>query len=236
MSELEARAAQHQAKVSRIDAMIAASMVRMEPQSKRLMDTLRVTVRKLFHRALEPFKKAYDNYRDDHDYFRQLTRSSAVLEMGTERVTVHLMPKVNYSPQMQRIIGGLLEQVNQQGPALDVVSIIMLKKYREGPVGHIVLAPTGAPNMGKHLGLWFLWTLVIAAVAAFLATRLLGLDHSHARAAAKLVGAVTFIAHGFGTMQESIWTARPWSSSAKYLLDAALYAAGSGFVFFWLWP
>ncbi|MDO8544883.1 MAG: hypothetical protein Q7S40_30935 [Opitutaceae bacterium] len=112
----------------------------------------------------------------------------------------------------------------------------MLKKYREGPVGHIVLAPAGAPNMGKHLGLWFLWSLAIAAVAAFLATRLLGLDHSHARAAAKLVGAVTFIAHGFGTMQESIWMARPCSSSAKYLLDAALYAVGSGCVFLWLWP
>jgi hypothetical protein len=28
---------------------------------------------------------------------------------------------------------------------------------------------------------------------------------------------------------------RPWSSSAKYLLDAALYAVGSGLVFYWLW-
>ncbi len=112
----------------------------------------------------------------------------------------------------------------------------MLKKYREGPVGHIILAPTGAPNMGKHLGLWFLWSVVVAAVAAFLATRLLGLDHNHARAAAKLVGAVTFIAYGYGTMQESIWMARSWSSSVKYLLDAALYGVGSGFVFLWLWP
>lgn len=112
----------------------------------------------------------------------------------------------------------------------------MLKKYREGPVGHIVLAAPGVPNMGKYLGLWFLWSLAIAVVAAFLATRLLGLDPNHARAAAKLVGAVTFIAHGFGTVQESIWMARPWSSSAKYLLDAALYAVGSGGVFLWLWP
>ncbi len=112
----------------------------------------------------------------------------------------------------------------------------MLKKYREGPVGHIVLAPPGVPNMGKYLGLWFLWSLAIAVVAAFLATRLLGVDHHRALAAAKLVGAVTFIAHGFGTVQESIWMARPWSSTAKYLLDAALYAVGSGFVFLWLWP
>jgi hypothetical protein len=67
LAQLEARAAQHQAKVSRLDTMIAANMVRLEPQSKRLMDTLRITVRNLFYRALEPFKKAYDNYRDDHE-------------------------------------------------------------------------------------------------------------------------------------------------------------------------
>lgn len=112
----------------------------------------------------------------------------------------------------------------------------MLKKYREGPVGHITLLPNGAPNMGKHLGLWFLWCLVTAAVAAYLAGRLFGLDHAHACGAAKLVGAVTFIAHGFGTVTESIWMGRPWSSSAKHLLDAALYAVGSGLVFCWLWP
>jgi hypothetical protein len=115
LAQLVEQAAQHQAKVSRLDTMIAASMVRMEPECKRLMDTLKITVRNLFYRALEPFKKAYDNYRDDHDYFRQLTLSSGVLEIGTQRVTVHLMPKVNYSPQLQRIIGKLLEQVNQEG-------------------------------------------------------------------------------------------------------------------------
>ena len=118
LGQLEEQAVQHQAKVSRLDTMIAANMVRMEPQSKRLMDTLRITVRNVFYRALEPFKKAYDNYRDDHDYFRQLTLASGVLEMGVESITVHLMPKVNYSPKLQRIIGQLLEQVNEQGLAL----------------------------------------------------------------------------------------------------------------------
>lgn len=122
------------------------------------------------------------------------------------------------------------------GDMKEMGSEAIMKKYREGPVGHILLAPNGPPNMGKMLGLWFLWALIVSVVGAFLATQLFGLDPARARAAAKLVGALTFIAHGFGTVIESIWMARSWSSSVKYLLDAALYAVGSGFVFFWLWP
>ncbi|WP_415907847.1 hypothetical protein [Oleiharenicola sp. Vm1] len=118
----------------------------------------------------------------------------------------------------------------------DMGSEAMKQKYQEGPVAHLTIGPNGQPNMGKYLGQWFLWSLVVAAVAGYLAGRVFGLDHNHARAAAKLVGAVTFIAHGFGTVTESIWMMRPWSGSAKYLLDAALYAAGSAAVFFWLWP
>ena len=112
----------------------------------------------------------------------------------------------------------------------------MLQKYNEGPVGHLTLLPNGMPNMGKYLGMWFVWTLVVAAVAAYLASHLVPWDHAFAHRAAKVAGAVTFIGHGFGTVSESIWTGRPWSQSVKYLIDAALYGLGSAAVFCWLWP
>ena len=112
----------------------------------------------------------------------------------------------------------------------------MKQKFQEGPVGHLTIMPNGMHSMGKYFGQWFLLCLTVAVIAAYLATQLFGLDHGHARAAAKLVGAVTFIAHGFGTISESVWMGRPWSTSVKFLLDAALYAVGSGFVFYWLWP
>jgi hypothetical protein len=121
------------------------------------------------------------------------------------------------------------------GDMKDMASEAMKKKYAEGPVGHITILPNGAPNMGKHLGQWFLWCLIIATVAAFVTVKLVALDPFLARRAAKVIGALTFIAHGFGTVTESIWRGRPWSSSAKYLLDAALYAIGSAAVFYWLW-
>lgn len=118
----------------------------------------------------------------------------------------------------------------------DMGSAEMQRKYQEGPIGQVVIGPNGQPNMGKYLGLWFLWSLVIAIAAAFIVTQLMGLAPGRARASAKLFGAVTFVAHGFGTVTESIWMMRPWRSSLKYLLDAGLYAIGSGVIFYCLWP
>jgi hypothetical protein len=118
----------------------------------------------------------------------------------------------------------------------DMATEPMQRKYREGPVGHITIIPSGLPNMGKYLGLWFVWSLVIAAVTAYVTSKLVGFDPYQAMRAAKVAGAITFIAHGFGTVTESIWMGRPWSGSIKYLLDAALYALGTAAVFYFLWP
>ncbi len=117
----------------------------------------------------------------------------------------------------------------------DMASEAMKKKYAEGPVGHITLLPSGQPNMGKYLGMWFVLCVFISTVAAFLTVRLIPHQYSYAMVAAKLTFAVSFIGYGFGTLQASIWEGRPWGSSAKYLLDAALYALGTGAVFYWLW-
>ncbi len=117
----------------------------------------------------------------------------------------------------------------------DMASEAMKQKYAEGPVGHITLLPNGQPAMGKYLGMWFLFCILVSAAAACLASRLIPLDHAFARSAAKLAFSVSFIGYGFGTFQESIWTGRPWSQSVKYLVDAALYAIGTGAVFYFLW-
>ena len=118
----------------------------------------------------------------------------------------------------------------------DLASEAMTKKYQEGPVGFLRLSATGSPNRGKSLGVWFLFTLGVSMVAAYLAWRICGLDPAQALRAGKWAAAISFISYGFGTVPESIWLARPWGSTAKYLLDAALYGLGTGVVFWWLWP
>src|SRR6266571_6621689 len=118
LAELEAQAQQTQETESRLERMIEEKMVRLDPEKKRLMDSLRVIARNVFYKALQPFKKAYNNYRDDHDQFRQLTQASGVLEVHPDQILVHLMPRVNYPPQLRRIITAVLDGVNAQKPVL----------------------------------------------------------------------------------------------------------------------
>jgi hypothetical protein len=118
LAELEAKAQQTQETESRLERLIEEKMVRLDPEKKRLMDSLRVIARNVFYKAIQPFKKAYNNYRDDHDQFRQLTQASGVLEVHPDQILVHLMPRVNYPPQLRRIITAVLDGINAQNPVL----------------------------------------------------------------------------------------------------------------------
>src|SRR5262249_2144937 len=61
---------QTQQKVSRLEDLIARHMVRLDTGPKRLLDAIKVIARNEFYRALQPFRVAYDNYRDDHEHCR----------------------------------------------------------------------------------------------------------------------------------------------------------------------
>ena len=118
LAELDTKFQNVQQTESRLERLIEEKMVRLDPEKKRLMDNLRVIARNVFYKALQPFKKAYNNYRDDHDQFRQLTQASGVLEVGPEQIVVHLMPRVNYPPQLRGVITTVLAGINAQGPVL----------------------------------------------------------------------------------------------------------------------
>ncbi len=81
------------------------------------MDILKISARNLFYQALQPFKKAYDNYRDDHDHFRQLTQSPEVLEVRSEQFLIHLLPRTNYRGELRKAVNQTLDQINAKGLA-----------------------------------------------------------------------------------------------------------------------
>lgn len=100
--------------VSRLEKLIAENKQRLDTASKSVMDGVKVIARNAFYRALAPFKSAYNNYRDDHDYFRKLTQSHGLLVNQSGRLEVHLITPVNFPPKIQRIVDNLLNEMNQQ--------------------------------------------------------------------------------------------------------------------------
>jgi hypothetical protein len=111
----------------------------------------------------------------------------------------------------------------------------MKQKYEEGPVGFLVINPSGMPAMGAALGKWFVFTVLVAFTAAYLASRTLA-PGTHYLQVFRVVGAVSFLAYGFGSIPMGIWMGKPWSSVIKDLADALIYGLLSAGVFGWLWP
>ncbi|MFN4289924.1 MAG: hypothetical protein ACK4E7_03475 [Permianibacter sp.] len=111
----------------------------------------------------------------------------------------------------------------------------MLNKYREGPIGFLMIGKAGMPNMGKSLGTWFLVSLLVAAIAALAAVQSIGLQ-ADSHVAGHLIGLISLLAYGTGSVINGIWMCVPWRSVGKHLLDAVIYATISAFTFMWLWP
>ena len=107
-----------QKEVSRLEVLIQQQMVRLDTRNKRLLDSLKLIARNAFYQALEPFKGAYNNYRDDHELFRNLTQADGVLAESADQVEAYLLPTVNYPPALEKIVRGLLTQINRKDPKM----------------------------------------------------------------------------------------------------------------------
>ena len=108
------------------------------------------------------------------------------------------------------------------------------RKFVDGPVGFLMLRPSGLPKIGPHLAKWFALNLVVAAIAAHLAV--ITVPVGAYGQAFHLVAVVTFLAYAAGSVSDGIWFGRPWSAVGKDVLDALIFALVSGTVFVWLWP
>ena len=86
----------------------------LDTSSKSLLDALRIIARNEFYRSIGGFKESYDNYRDDHDHWRELSRSAGVLESTKSGIVVHLIPQANHSPKLASVIENELKKWNQK--------------------------------------------------------------------------------------------------------------------------
>lgn len=110
-----------------------------------------------------------------------------------------------------------------------------VEKLKRGPVLLMTVIPNGPVTMSKNLVQWFIYTLVVSALAAYIAGATLPAGTPYL-SAFRVAGATAFIAYAVGLWQQSIWYSRPWSTTLKLTLDGLIYSLLTGGTFGWLWP
>ncbi len=110
-----------------------------------------------------------------------------------------------------------------------------IEKTKRGPVMVLTVIPNGPFTMGKSLVLWFLYSVVIAIFAAYVAGRALspGSDYLHVF---RFVGVTAFVGYALGLWQMVIWYSRSVSATIRNTVDGLIYALLTAGTFGWLWP
>lgn len=109
------------------------------------------------------------------------------------------------------------------------------KRFTEGPKAYVTVIPNGMPQMGGKLLASLAFYVVVNIVCAYVASSVLATGASYLDVF-RVTATTAFLGYGAAYVQDSIWFGRPWSITAKNLLDALIYGLLTGGVFGWLYP
>ena len=110
-----------------------------------------------------------------------------------------------------------------------------VKKWEQGPVGFLTVIQSGPPKMGSQLLQWFIYTVVVGVMVAYVTGRTLGEGVEYLQVF-RVAGAVAFLAYAGAEPVMSIWYKRNWSATIKFIIDGLFYALVTAGTFGWLWP
>jgi hypothetical protein len=108
-------------------------------------------------------------------------------------------------------------------------------RIAEGPNIVMTVLPNGGWSMGRNLGLWFVYLVVVAIFAGYVAGRALP-RATHYLVVFRFVGTVAFAGFALALWQMSIWYRRSWGTTVRSTIDGLIYAMLMAGTFGWLWP
>ncbi|MBI1875652.1 MAG: hypothetical protein HYZ58_12570 [Acidobacteria bacterium] len=110
-----------------------------------------------------------------------------------------------------------------------------VEKYKKGPIVFMTVIPGGPPTMGKQLVLWFLYTVVVGILSAYVAGRALGPGAPYLEVF-RFAGCAAFLSYAMALPQYSIWYKRNVGTTLRSMFDGLIYGLLTGGTFGWLWP
>jgi hypothetical protein len=108
-------------------------------------------------------------------------------------------------------------------------------RLERGPILIATVVPSGQMSMGRALGLWFVYLLVVSFFAAYIAGRALPPGAAYLDVH-RFAGATAFIGYAVALWQMWIWYHRSLKATILSTVDSLIYALLVGGTFGWLWP
>lgn len=125
--------------------------------------------------------------------------------------------------------------IPRAGSMKEMASPEFLAKQEEGPVAVLTVLPSGPASLGRMLGQWFAFIVVISVITAYLTGRTLSAGAEYL-AVFRVAGTVAFVAYAVDSWPQSIWFGKKWSTTLKNTFDGLVYALLTAGAFAWLWP
>jgi hypothetical protein len=107
-------------------------------------------------------------------------------------------------------------------------------KVARGPRVMVAVLPA-ANSMPRNLALWFIYSIVVAAFAAYVAGMTLAPGAEY-MAVFRVTSTVTFAGYALALWQNWIWYSRSIGYTVRTTIDGLIYGLLSGGAFGWLWP
>ena len=110
-----------------------------------------------------------------------------------------------------------------------------IDKTNKGPVAFMTVLPNGPMGIGKSLGMWFVYSVVVGLTAGYVAGLTVGPGAEY-RVVFRIVSTVAFAGYSLAVLQSTIWWYRSWGFTLRTMFDGLVYALLTGGTFGWLWP
>lgn len=108
-------------------------------------------------------------------------------------------------------------------------------RAEQGPRATFTVIPSEPQSMVKSLVLWFLYSMVVALFAGYVAGVVLA-QGTGFMLVFRITSTVAFAGFALAHWQETIWYSRNLGTTLRNTLDALIYSLLIGGVFGWLWP
>ena len=109
------------------------------------------------------------------------------------------------------------------------------EKWKAGPVAFMTFLPPGSGSMASQLILWFIYSLIVGLIAAYITGSALPRG-AHYLQVFRFSGCVAFTGYSLALLHDSIWYKRNWGMTLKHVFDGLIYGLLTAGVFGWLWP